>query len=82
MKSLSYVYKLFQAMQYFRGFAPRKPIYFRRQSAANSIQIQIRYVFCFGAYSRAESPDILNRAQWWKRRINCPQEKKKNATEM
>ena len=25
---------------------------------------KIRHVFCFGAYSRAQSPDILNRAQW------------------
>ena len=48
-------------MYCFRGFAPRQPIYFRRQSAANSFQI--RHVFCFGAYSRAQSPGIANRAQ-------------------
>ena len=30
-------------------------------SAANT---QIRHVFCFGAYPRAQRPDILNGAQW------------------
>ena len=35
----------------------------RGQSAANGIQI--RYVFCSDAYSRAQPPDILNRAQWF-----------------
>ena len=25
---------------------------------------KLRHVFCFGAYSRAQPPDILNRAQW------------------
>ena len=49
-------------MQYFRGFATRKPIYFRRQSPPNSIQI--RHVFCFRAHSGAEFTDILNGAQW------------------
>ena len=58
MKSLSYLSKLFQAMLYFRGFAyhVRQPIYFRRQSAADSIQI--RHVFCFGAHLRAQPPNF------------------------
>ena len=63
MRSLRYVYKfIISGYVTFQEVAPRKPIYFRRQSPANSIQI--RHVFCFTAYSRAQSPDILNRAQW------------------
>ena len=54
-------------INYFRlckisGGTSRQPIYFLRQSVFNSIQI--RHVFCLGAYSRAQPPDILNRAHW------------------